>query len=146
MSAPPAANDSTTPPGSSTARARTGASGLAAAIASVALVLAIAGLVVHFAFPPATPTANEPLTGQISQYGDLILGHGVVSSAHESTGVYYVTFDRSVQNCTFALVAQLNDYASTAGATGTGETSIYVYVDNNTGALADSSLWVAAFC
>ncbi len=123
-----------------------GAGRLSATVAFVALVLAIAGLVVHFVYPPATPVANEPLSGEIGQYGDIIRSHGVVNSTHESTGVYYITFDRSIANCTFSLVAQLNDYASTAGATGTGEASIFIYVDNNTGALADSPLWVTAFC
>ena len=87
--------------------------------------------------PPASPEAVAPaaadqklgmaiMSAVVSISGVLVRGAGAVSSARQSVGVFFVTFERSIRDCSF------NATGGTTDATPSGTVAYFVgfYADD----------------
>ncbi len=108
---------------------------------------------------PAGPAgaAATNLSGTVNSFGTLVFGSGITATSNQSPGVYFVTFNRSVQSCTS--VGTVGGYfiggntqgpqGGTLVINGAGDTNpntVFVVTRDTTGASVNLPFHIAAFC
>lgn len=92
---------------------------------------------------------QQPMSANVTSAGTLVRGSRVVSTSRQGTGVYLVTFDRRIKECTFfAGTATADDglNGGFASVTNDGNNTVSVLTYNVSGALTDKGFQVEVIC
>lgn len=145
--------------GQSSRRNKLGSEGLGLVLSGLAVALAVSALAVSFVIPGpvGSPGMNSTeLWAAVHGNGTLARGAGVSSSKHTGTGLYQVTFDRDVTNCSYQVTvgsltpvtyveAGFASVSPGSDSNGTGG-NVYVRTANVGGAWTDYDFFLAIYC